>query len=489
MSHERVECYNLAAMMMMGSPCARGDADNEGGSSTSLVTISLVCASSLIFYQLGKHVSPGAATSGGLSSFRLRRSDRPELARIGDNAVPSKPPADILESPVDVGLFEVPACARDVMLRLRMEGGGEHEHTCKGLLLSDDIIVTSRPCSHFNFSFAYPGGERIRAIPHMSLNSKMPDSRLGILKADPPYHYYYSNQPVRRARMFLSNHPREGHTGKGVTVSCENRGEPIGYNFPVDTGVMVPLDGLKRILPDNILWRKDIYTARAVADENHKWYSRPTTLKEEEKTLKHMLPQWEGPTGSVSIPGAHKDFVRKAAALMEVIDPRGHRQQTCFWNYYLRYRSESPFSGLHFFEWLDFGRGRHLLAENARKDFLDYEKHDEECFKKEFNRHKVHYFTSEERAQWEVYFEPSTDGKQTIARYKHGGLVPPSAPDKPHMYMWDLNETFYIVDNTWDKEKYGTIKHSAVVAGKPALSAGKAYFGENGALWGINFSR
>merc|ERR1719253_633486 len=151
---------------MMGSPCARGDADNEGGSSTSLVAISLVCASSFLFYQLGKHVSPGAATPGGLSSFRLRRSDRPELvppaklvdARIGDNAVPSKPPADILESPVDVGLFEVPACARDVMLRLRMEGGGEHEHTCKGLLLSDDIIVTSRPCSHFNFSFAYPGG-------------------------------------------------------------------------------------------------------------------------------------------------------------------------------------------------------------------------------------------------------------------------------------------------------------------------------------------
>eukprot|EP00984_Skeletonema_dohrnii_P003839 scaffold1326_cov130-Skeletonema_dohrnii-CCMP3373.AAC.1 len=47
----------------------------------------------------------------------------------------------------------------------------------------------------------------------------------------------------------------------------------------------------------------------------------------------------------------------------------------------------------------------------------------------------------------------------------------------------------YIVDkNLWDKENYGAIKHTAVLAGRPALSAGEAYFKKNGVIWGINYS-
>jgi len=174
---------------------------------------------------------------------------------------------------------------------------------------------------------------------------------------------------------------------------------------------------------------------------------------------------------------------------MEAIDPRGHRRQDCFMNYYLRYQRERPFSGMKFFDWLDFGRGKHLLEKNMKKSSFRYMTRDEKCLKSDFNRHKVHYFTNEERREHEIYFEPSLGGKQTIARYKQDDrLVPRSEPDSPHLYMWDLAEKFYIVDSTWDKEKYGTIKHTAVVAGKPALSAGKAYFGENGVVWGINFS-
>ena len=59
---------------------------------------------------------------------------------------------------------------------------------------------------------------------------------------------------------------------------------------------------------------------------------------------------------------------------------------------------------------------------------------------------------------------------------------------KPYLYVWDLNDTFYIVDDTRDWEN-GKIKHTSVVEGtKPALSAGKAYVGKKGALQSINWS-
>jgi hypothetical protein len=54
--------------------------------------------------------------------------------------------------------------------------------------------------------------------------------------------------------------------------------------------------------------------------------------------------------------------------------------------------------------------------------------------------------------------------------------------------MFDLKKRMYIVDkNIWDKQKYGTIKHTAVLNGRPALAAGEAYFKEDGAVWGINY--
>lgn len=54
--------------------------------------------------------------------------------------------------------------------------------------------------------------------------------------------------------------------------------------------------------------------------------------------------------------------------------------------------------------------------------------------------------------------------------------------------MWSLDKKWYVVDDRWDEGTYGEVKHSGVVAGRAALSGGKAYFDEGGAVWGINFS-
>ena len=111
------------------------------------------------------------------------------------------------------------------------------------------------------------------------------------------------------------------------------------------------------------------------------------------------------------------------------------------------------------------------------------------CFKEAFNAKTVYYFTDRERDEHEVYLTESEDGTELIARYKLSNeLVPPSDPEEPHLYMWDMNERLYIVDDTWDKEKYQTIKHTGLMGGKAALSGGKAGFGEHGKLLSIGFS-
>ena len=77
----------------------------------------------------------------------------------------------------------------------------------------------------------------------------------------------------------------------------------------------------------------------------------------------------------------------------------------------------------------------------------------------------------------------------TFAKYKQNDeFVPETKENQSHLYMWGLDGKFYIVDDSWDDELYGLIKHTSVFAGKSALSAGKAHFGENGKLLGINFA-
>ena len=152
----------------------------------------------------------------------------------------------------------------------------------------------------------------------------------------------------------------------------------------------------------------------------------------------------------------------------------------------------------------DFGEGKFLIEQNLEKDKDDptrfsFQKHHQQgCIKKYFNEKTVHYFSEEERKSHEVYITPSEDNTKLIWRYVvDDELVPSTYMDDPHLYMWDLNEQWYIVEDDsgkhskhhkWDHEKYHAAKHTGLLDGLPALSGGKAYFNEDGAVWGINFS-
>ena len=405
--------------------------------------------------------------------------------------------------------FDIPSCARDVFITLH--NNKQHESSCKGMLIRDDIILTTSECSQHTYKLGSKG--QLLARPHIKLNTKLQksnNSKLGFLQTNAPPRSIFINKSVYNTRMFLSLRPTNDD-GESVAISCNPDGKAILHNFPSSEGEMIPLTDLYSILPrDTILWEHlDIDTASTLEFKSHKWWTKAISLDEEELYIWQLLKQYEGPPGSISVPSAHEGFTHQAAAFMEVLDPRGHRRGDCFGAYYSLWQHEQPFSGLHFFDWLDYGAGQYVLEDNLLKlhtdpnhlikvsnhtirysmNFTEGSK-DIKCRKETFNDKTVHYFNDTERSLHEVYITPSTDGTKLIWRYKHSNeLVPPSPIDDSHLYMWDLDKTWYIVDVVnWDHDRYHSIKHTAVLSGKPALAAGKMYFGENGEVTGINFS-
>lgn len=393
----------------------------------------------------------------------------------------------------------VPMCARDVFIELHEEKVGvlgrnkeKSSKNCHGVLIRDDIILTRKECSKFNFTFHFPGvvtaGVVSKAVPHTSLNTEY--SQLGFLQTNAPYHYHSINEPVRRNRVFLSRRGRRTMNDK--MIECDDEGRPILYNFPIyneenkkNHYELVPLDELEGIVPNDTLWEDDINIMNTTVrsedssgDDEHitRWWTQKVSLKEEESKIINMLDQYTGPPGSISVPGAHESFENKVGGLFEAIDPRGHRRQ-CFHYYYQEWREVEPFLGLTFFEWLDYGPGQYVLDRKMKK-------YDKKCRKSYFDYRTSHYFTDDEVWKSEVYLTPSRDGSRLIVRYKHndefvpdndGGLM---GDGSPHTYMWSLNKKLHIAPN---------VKHMDMLSGRPALSAGKLYI-QNNSLWGINYS-
>jgi len=397
----------------------------------------------------------------------------------------------------------IPTCAQDVIITLhktKEEKGSSNkkEHTCRGILIRDDIIITSSGCSEYKFTFDFPGsgGDKVEAVPHPSLNSKkeMKKSHLGFLEANPPYHYQFYDKPVRRNRVFLSRQSDTiSHTDKSVVIECDNEGRPILHNFPVKKGKkheMIPINQLDGVVPDDILW-EDVDRMNTVksTQNNSTWWNRKITLEEGDFTF-DRFEEYRGLPGGLSI---------RESDLMEAVDPRGHRRAYCYtkdWlkeqlmfngtDCYDRWREEKPFSGQHFFEWLDFGS---TCLEDKSKEWEDHEK--------KWKCKSYPFLNREQRLQHEVYITPSEDNQKLVARFKHNDEFVPESGDypvgPPHTYVWGLDEVFRIAPamcKSYDKKCVKgkkVIKHMVLFSGKPALGAGEIYVGKNGTIWGINF--
>jgi len=99
---------------------------------------------------------------------------------------------------------------------------------------------------------------------------------------------------------------------------------------------------------------------------------------------------------------------------------------------------------------------------------------------------KIHFFSDEEKDDVAIQIEPA--GNELIARFKSSGdLLRPTANCEPYLYIFDLEHNLYVVDESFDNEKYGRIKHTGLSSGQPALAAGSIFVGENGSIQAINF--
>ena len=461
----------------------RTGTDNMPHNMAALVVISMATLSYFFYlgFKSGAKIEMSAKTLP--PTHKIKTSLLRSSARNEGGSSNRDPPF------IDIDDANIPDCAKDVFVELQNEAGGDGDRACRGLLIRDDIIVTSKECSSFNFTFDFAPLGNIKVWPHAALNSdiRMADSRLGFLEANPPHHHYFVDVPARRTRVFLSL--RSGHgNGTAALITCEDN-RPIAHNFPVG-GETVPIEQIKGVVPADILWEHtDIHTAPTLSYRSQQWWTRRISRKDEEDTFRRMIDRYGGPPGSISLPKAHSKFVSRASALCEAIDPRGHRLASCFDNYFVSWQEEDPFSGTRFFDWMDFGNGKFLLERDRVEHFLPKAmSRDEQCDKEHLRFKKVLYFTNEQRALHEIYMTPSMDGTELVARYKHNDEpVPETMEDDPHLYMWDLDERFYVVDDAFNGEGM-MLKHSGLIAGRPALSGGKAYFGKHGVIWGINFS-
>lgn len=173
--------------------------------------------------------------------------------------------------------------------------------TCLGILIRDDIIITSKECSKYNYTFDFPdmgsSSSIHTAIPHSSTKKDtiINSSRLGFLKANTPYHRHFIGRPVRRNRVFLSRESKpqaSNRTANGraaLVMECDDENRPILHNYPIYNEKnmkyeMIPIRQLEGVVSDDILWEHEKMNTTMSVGSNSTWWNRKISLEEEEIT-------------------------------------------------------------------------------------------------------------------------------------------------------------------------------------------------------------
>ncbi|EJK56809.1 hypothetical protein THAOC_23228, partial [Thalassiosira oceanica] len=132
--------------------------------------------------------------------------------------------------------------------------------------------------------------------------------------------------------------------------------------------------------------------------------------------MKLFFEKYSGPYGSINIVKAQKTFKQKCSAIAEAEDPKGHRRNCP--RYYFDYWREEPFSGMTYFDWLDY-------SDQGRSKYI-HKKPTAKCSEKFMSVAKVHFFSDEEKKDVALRIEPA--GEKLVARFESSGhLLRPTA--------------------------------------------------------------
>lgn len=213
--------------------------------------VSLVIGLQCLAYSEYSLLHTGLRSSGRSRSLRVINSG--EITTTSSNT----------QYITDLDIDQLPECAQDVIVTLFSVEDENDEPSCKGLLIRDDIILTSNVCSKATYTFDFPGVGVIDASPHTLLNAKIErkegSSPLRFLEVNLPYHYQHQS-----TRVYLSmetnptmNDETNSEDGDGrekaVIMTCGEKQQPIAHNFPV-IEKMIPLKSLAEILGNDIPW-------------------------------------------------------------------------------------------------------------------------------------------------------------------------------------------------------------------------------------------
>ena len=185
------------------------------------------------------------------------------------------------------------------------------------------------------------------------------------------------------------------------------------------------------------------------------------------RAIRVLGKKWRAPLDS-SGGGLDIDNPDNIGALLEAEDPRGHRFHMCFSLYHRRWMEQEPFSGVPFYDWLDFGSGKNITP-------VDLDAHPElrnrgwgiDCPKEKFNDRKLHYLNLEERKQYAVDLTPYQNGQHVRVTYRQSG-APIDDEAEVYLYLLSLlDRQLYVIPDA-----HPTIGHSTLIASEPALAAG-----------------
>ena len=92
----------------------------------------------------------------------------------------------------------IPKCAQNVFITLHSSDEERSDKNCYGFLIRDDIILTTKECARYNFTFSIHNDDDKHhhesvAYPYTSLNEGI-SSRLGFLQTNATPHYYFIHE-------------------------------------------------------------------------------------------------------------------------------------------------------------------------------------------------------------------------------------------------------------------------------------------------------
>ena len=393
----------------------------------------------------------------------------------------SSVPRDI----VNFGPAGAPSCFAQVIVQIwprPSTSPSSNVADCEGLLLADDLVLTSAYCAATAASVQIPV---IRANKTVALlaTTAIGDDRhrqqrpLGLLKVDLPS--YHRNSGIPRKRMFLGSGRKEGATSGPLECQKER---PIASALPI-ADKLIPVAPVRNILSaSHVLWDDDIDSSAELTNGKRKWWVARQSRQILAQAIRDLGKKWRAPLGS-SAGGVDIDNPDNIGALLDAEDPRGHRFHMCFSLYHRRWMEQEPFSGIPFFDWLDFGSGKNITP-------VDLDVHPElrnrgwgiDCPKEKFNDRKLHYLNLEERKQYAVDLTPYQNGQHVRVTYRRSGAP---IDDEAEVYLYvlsSLDQTLYVIPDA-----HPTIGHSTLIASEPALAAGELLIGKRGKLEEVDF--